>query len=70
MNELAEVHVDVHGPFALHDFPCPVCRERHAVLDLSRGVMEPCWVCQGIGYQLVRAPRWAHRLVKRWARHR
>jgi hypothetical protein len=67
LDALAAIKVENHGLFALHNFPCPVCREKHAVLDLSRGVMEPCWTCQEDRYQLVRLPRWVPRwLARRW----
>lgn len=56
MNELAKIKVEVHGPMATHNMPCAVCRRRHAVLDLSTGVMQPCWCCQ----------RWGWRVKKSW----
>lgn len=60
--ELAKIMIDVHGPFAFHNFPCPTCRERHAVLDLSCGIMKPCWTCQSRGWTTKRHGR----LVRWW----
>jgi hypothetical protein len=38
--------LEFHGPVAFHNMPCAVCRQQHAVLDLSRGVFQPCWGCR------------------------
>lgn len=38
------------GPWAMHNHACSVCREKHSVLDLSIGVMLPCWSCQKNGW--------------------
>jgi len=35
-----------------HDYSCPICREKHAVL--SSGIMQPCWECQKKGYRILR----------------
>jgi hypothetical protein len=50
-------NVNTYGgaPFATHDMPCAICRDMPAVLDLSTGVMQPCWGCQKNGWRLVRA---------------
>jgi hypothetical protein len=53
--KLAEIKVIELGPIAVHNMPCPVCREEHAVLDLSCGIMTPCRKCQKEGYWLVHA---------------
>jgi hypothetical protein len=56
--ELAKIEVVTDGgPWAEHNMPCAVCREHHAVLDLSCGVMEPCWRCQRDGWKLTRVKR-------------
>jgi hypothetical protein len=55
--DLAEITVENLGPAALHNMPCAVCREKPAVLDLSRGLMEPCWTCQERGWE-TRRRRW------------
>lgn len=54
---MLNANVNTYGgsPFATHDMPCAICRENHAVLDLSTGVMQPCWECQENGWRLVRA---------------
>ncbi len=42
------------SPFGYtHTFPCPVCRKRHAILNGSEGVFEPCYDCQSRGWFLV-----------------
>ena len=44
--EVQDVHV-VYDPSLMtctHDYSCPVCRDKHAVL--SRGLMTPCWTCR------------------------
>lgn len=43
-----DVNVYIHdsGMVANHDYSCPVCRERHAILDLSTGLMQPCSLCR------------------------
>lgn len=33
------------GMMVNHDYSCPCCRENHAVLNLSNGVMMPCRKC-------------------------
>lgn len=42
------------GPWASHDFACPVCHNKHAVLDLNTGVFQPCWDCQTLGWLLTK----------------
>lgn len=44
------------GMLATHNCPCPVCRESSAVLDLSCGLMKPCWDCQK-NYVLIKNPK-------------
>lgn len=64
--ELAEIRVEVPGPFAMHNMPCAVCRERHAVLTLDNGLMQPCWDCQEAGWRLRKTrARWRYRIA-RW----
>lgn len=42
------------GPFIYEsDFPCPICRQRIAILNTSRGIFEPCFECGSKGYVLV-----------------
>lgn len=62
---LPKMELMLYGPAASHNHPCCVCRKNHSVLDLSRGVMEPCWDCQKQGYQIVKQkPRWMSRFWK------
>ena len=44
----------IDGPIAFHNYLCAVCRDEKAVIDLSEGVLQPCWVCQKSGYRVVR----------------
>ncbi len=37
-----------------HNFPCPVCRKRRAILNPC-GMFEPCWDCQAQGFFLLDA---------------
>ena len=52
--ELAKIEVECIGPIATHNMPCAVCREKHAVIDLSCGIMKPCWSCRKEGYRLLK----------------
>lgn len=60
----------------LHDYPCPVCRSFHAVLNMEIGVMEPCWRCQKTGWRVMMPWTWQRRwwdrlkgkLTRQWAR--
>jgi len=54
MMELAEMKILNLGILAEHNHPCGVCRENHSVLNLSCGVMEPCWECQKDGYMTIK----------------
>ena len=42
------------GPAMNHNYLCAVCRENHAVLDMSTGILQPCWSCQKKDYKLVK----------------
>lgn len=42
------------GPAMEHNYLCAVCREKHAVLDMSKGILQPCWSCQKRDYKLVK----------------
>ncbi len=47
-----------------HDYSCTVCRERKAVLNMSTGIMQPCWECREKGYKVLKVRRnWLLRLV-------
>lgn len=52
---LAEIVVDTDGgPWADHNMPCAVCRQRAAVLNLNTGRFQPCWGCQEDGWETTR----------------
>ena len=62
--DVQDVHV-VMDPSLMacaHDYSCPVCREKHAVL--SSGLMIPCWTCQE-DYELVKKDKrnWIQKLL-------
>lgn len=56
------------GMVMTHDYSCPVCREKSAVLDCNTGLMQPCWECQEKGYRLVKIHKhnWIKKLIKRY----
>lgn len=62
-----DVNVYVHdsGMFAVHDYSCPVCREKHAIIDLSCGIMQPCRACEKLGYRVVKCDGWWTRFFHR-----
>lgn len=66
---LAEIRaVTDWGPWAQHNFPCPVCKERVARVELSGWVFGPCWECATAGWKLELRPRrtrWWERLTRR-----
>lgn len=44
------------GPWAEHNFPCPICHKESAVLQLDGWVFQPCWDCSGKGWETRRRP--------------
>lgn len=44
------------GPWAQHNFPCPVCKEANAMMDLGGWIFEPCTKCHERGWQLMFKP--------------
>ena len=64
--EVKDVNVYIHdsGMAMTHDYSCPVCREKHAVL--SEGLMQPCWGCQAKGYELVNKSQNLVERIKQW----
>ena len=49
-----------------HNYSCPVCRENHAVLDGSTGVMGPCWSCKEDGWEIIKVDN-RHWWKKLWS---
>ena len=35
------------------NFPCPICRQRTALFNTSKGIFEPCFECGSKGYILI-----------------
>lgn len=65
--DLAKIEVFTDGgPWADHNMPCAVCRKKHAVLDLSCGIMRPCWGCQGKGWDIHKKKSWVERIMGKW----
>lgn len=64
--QVKDVTVFVHdsGMLVEHDYSCPCCRKRHAVLDLSTGLMHPCWGCRE-DYELIKKDKrkWWQKLL-------
>jgi hypothetical protein len=53
-HELAQIIVATDGgPWAMHNFPCPVCQQRAAILNLNTGIFEPCGIDKAKGWELV-----------------
>jgi len=55
---MTPVQVEYHGPVAIHNMPCAVCRHNKAVLNMNTEIFHPCWRCQELGYK-VRRSWWA-----------
>lgn len=52
------------GPWAQHNFPCPVCKERASIVDLAGWIFGPCASCAAAGWALTQHPR----RRRRWRR--
>jgi len=50
--EMATFKYRVIGPVMEHNYYCPVCREKSAVI--SSGILQPCWGCQKKDYVLIK----------------
>lgn len=55
----------VYGPCVEHSQSCPVFHGSPAVLDMTRWVFQPSWKAQELGWRLVRATTWWHKLALR-----
>lgn len=66
--QLAKIEIDDFGgsPVAEHNFPCPVCGERKAMLCLNTGLFHPCGLCDRKGWMLVRPRRGIARWIVCW----
>lgn len=64
---LAEIRgVTDWGPWAQHNFPCPVCKERLARVELGGWIFGPCAECRIEGWVLeLQRPSWWRRLTRR-----
>ena len=67
--ELADITVYIHDSmmFAIHNYPCPVCKVSSAVYIIPTGIFEPCWDCQKKGYKIVKVTKsksWFSKLFK------
>ena len=53
------------GPWATHDYACPVFKNQHAVLDMNKGIFTPSWAAQKEGWKLVHAKTGFQRWILR-----
>jgi hypothetical protein len=56
------------GPWAEHNFPCPVCKVRTAIMSLDGWFFRPCWECTDEGWALIHKaalPWWKRMLLGR-----
>lgn len=53
---LCPVEVFFHdsGMIATHNYPCPVCKTKHAVFVSHKGHFEPCVGCQAAGWSIIK----------------
>lgn len=66
--ETRKPNIELHGPAATHDMPCPVFfLEQPAVYDITDSVFRPSWAAQAKGWHLVHANTWWRRLLLRIA---
>ena len=70
MSDRVELHKPVivtdGAPWADHDYVCPVCQVKGAVLDLDSGRFQPCWGCQSNRWRVLQVShlaRWWHRFL-------
>ena len=54
MNLLRPTIVTDGGPWAEHDYPCPVHLDEPAVLHLDTGIFHPSWKADKEGWMLIR----------------
>lgn len=56
-----EIHTD-GGPWAEHNYPCPIFWERPSVYELGYGIFSPSWEAQKKGWKIVKVNGW----LKNW----
>lgn len=56
--ELLQPTIEYIGPAARHNFPCPVCLVKPAVLYMNEGIFLPCRECQSNHWALKRTDWW------------
>lgn len=54
------------GPWVEHNMPCPICREKHAIMQLWDGNFLPCWSCQKDGYKTLKLSKFWRYVLKRF----
>ena len=61
---LAEIEINDFGgaPVADHNFPCPACGKKKAMLFMNTGRFHPCCDCTCQGWVMILLPSW----VLRW----
>ena len=53
------------GPWAMHNYPCPVYSDEPAVLEIHDGVFHPSWKAQSEGWALVKTSGWRGWVIKK-----
>lgn len=54
-SELAEIwFFGTNDMIPEHNFPCPVCRKKHAVYYVNMRAFTPCWNCQKKHWHLIK----------------
>ena len=51
------------GPWAEHNMPCCIHRDKPAVLNLNTGIFEPSHKAQEEGWMLIKPPAWVRWLL-------
>lgn len=52
------------GMNMLHNLPCPIYYDKHAVFDVNHQCFTPCWFARNEGWMFVRATGWKQRIIK------
>lgn len=63
MSELMKIEVITDGgPWATHNYPCPVYQDLHAIINLNSGVFTPSRKAESEGWRLIQVKGW----FKKW----
>lgn len=57
--------INVNMPAVTHNMPCPILGNNYsAVYHCNKGVFEPSWEAQGMGWTTIRLPKYIKKLLK------